>query len=225
MNSKFKSYIYDFKEVVKEQNLRTKQLSKKHPWYPIAMNWLMVILIIALVISCVVWHMDTKAEIKAMAYAEEAVSEYQAELDAMEQAKRDNLIAEQMAEKTRRENDILLMAKAFAGIDKFVEKYRYNENDIRTYGECMINRVINQGNGFPDTLSEVIMQESQWTGFSDRNQVIDKYYEIAKELVNNFYDDIPRPCSADYCWAELRKEGIFLKNEFSDSNYVRTWRY
>ena len=124
-------------------------------------------------------------------------------------------------------NDLCcLLAKFFKDlIDSFVEKYGYSEGDIKTYAECVINRVINNKSGFGNTISEVVLQKSQWVGFSEDNQLIDKYYKIASEVVNDYYNGAIRPCSSDYCWAELRRDGIYLKNEFTDSKYVRTWRY
>ena len=73
--------------------------------------------------------------------------------------------------------------------------------------------------------TEVITQENQWVGFSESNQVIEKYYQIASTVVNNYYDDAIRPCSSAYCWVDLNKNGCWLMSEYSDSPYVGRWRY
>lgn len=223
----FKENMQILKEVCDKQEAHTKVLMKQYPWYPILMNWVMVILIVVLIGAIFVSATQAKAERRAEELAAEAMAQYQAEQLAKEQEYQTALLAEQNSEKTKREADTILMAKLFAGIDNFVEKYGYGERDLRTYGECVINRVLNTRNEFRNlsTIAEVIMQPNQWIGFSENNQVVDKYYKIASEVVNSYYDNAVRPCTSDYCWAELNSNGIYLKNEYNDGKYVSTWRY
>lgn len=223
----FKENLRIIKEVCAEQESHTKALMKQYPWYPILMNWVMALLFIILVSSIFVWRTQVAAERKAEILAAEAMAQYQAEQMAKEQEYQAALLAEQNSEKAKREADTILMAKLFAGIDNFVEKYGYGERDLRTYGECVINRVLNTRNEFRslNTIADVIMQPNQWIGFSENNQVVDKYYKIASEVVNSYYDNAVRPCTSDYCWAELNSNGIYLKNEYNDGKYVSTWRW
>lgn len=223
----FKENMQIFKDVCAEQEAHTKALMKQYPWYPILMNWVMALLFIILISSIFVWRTQVAAERKAEILAAEAMAQYQAEQMAKEQEYQAALLAEQNSEKAKREADTILMAKLFAGIDNFVEKYGYGERDLRTYGECVINRALNGRNEFRslNTIADVIMQPNQWIGFSENNQVIDKYYKIAAIVVDSYYNNDIRPCSSDFCWAELRPDGIYLKNEYSDSKYVSTWRY
>lgn len=222
-----KEYFKFFNESCREQEARTKALMKQYPWFPILMNWVMVLLFIILIASLFIWRTQVAAERKAEILAAEAMAQYQAEQMAIEEETRLALLAEQNSEQAKREADTILMAKLFAGIDNFVEKYGYGERDLRTYGECVINRVLNNKNEFRTlgTIQEVIMQPNQWIGFSENNQVVDKYYKVAAAVVDAYYNNDIRPCTSDYCWAELNSNGIYLKNEYNDGKYVSTWRY
>lgn len=223
----FKDNMKMLQDVLTEQQDRTKTLMKKHPWVPILTNWVMAILIVILIGSVFVWRTQVKAEERAEMLAAEAMAQYQAEQLAKEQEYQTALLAEQNSEKAKREADTILMAKLFAGIDNFVEKYGYGERDLRTYGECVINRVLNGRNEFRtlNTIEDVIRQPNQWMGFSENNQVVDKYYKVAIAVVDAYYNNDIRPCTSDYCWAELTANGIYLKNEYNDGKYVSTWRY
>lgn len=206
---------------------KIKALEKKYPWYPILMNWIVAFLIFCATVEIFAWAVDTHILKEADALSAAAIAEYQAEREAADQARRAEALAAEESEQARREADIILMSKMLYGINKFVETYGYSENDIRTYAECAVNRVLSKTNGFASVTSiqEAILQKDQWVGFDENNQVLEKYYKIASVVVNNFYDGATRPCSSDFCYAELTRNGIWLKNEFSDDKYVQTWRY
>ena len=210
--------------VLHEQAERTHSLEKKFPWFPIVYRWLICLAVVALIISLA--NMGIQSRIAAAErlreeqYQQELLAQQEAQLRAEEAAK----LAEMQAEAEKREAETILMAKLLAGIDSFVENYGYSDGDLKTYLECVINRVIDQRNGFANTLSDVITQPNQWVGFNEKNQVIDRYYKLASAVVNDYYDGKTRPCSSEYLWAELNREGIWLKNSY-DSTYARRWRY
>lgn len=220
-----KEKIALFKEVNHEHALEVAKLEKKYPWYPIVYRWVLTIAITVFAIICAISAINSGIEKRNEALAQAIYIQQQEEQARLEQAHQAELLAAQNMEKARREEEVVLMAKILMGINNFVEKYGYSEGDLRTYCECIINRAINKQNGFPSTISEVILQKNQWVGFSEDNQVIERYYKIAKSVVDNYYSGATRPCSADFCWAELNRDGIWLKNEYSDSRYVRTWRH
>ena len=214
-----------WKKVLREQDERTHKLMLIYPTAVKILNGIILALIVALMVGFAWWGFQVHAEKVSAEIAQSAMMAKRAEEEAREQQRQAELLAQQQAKAAQQENERVLVAKLLAGIDSFVEKYGYSEGDIKTYAECVINRVINNKSGFGNTISEVVLQKSQWVGFSEDNQLIDKYYKIASEVVNNYYSGAVRPCSSDYCWAELRRDGIYLKNEFTDSKYVRTWRY
>ena len=221
---------YNTHEEVLETVLRKRaehyqELDRKYPWVSILLNWITAALVAILIIELAKWGFQENTIRKANALTATALAEYQAEQELKEQEKQAAFLAEINSEAAKREKETVLLAKVLVGINAFVEKYGYSDGDIRTYGECVLNRVLNEGNGFGNTVEDVIMQPSQWTGFSENNQVVDKYYKIASLIINNFYDGVTRPCTSSYCWAELRRDGVWLKDEYSDSPYVHTWRY
>ena len=186
---------------------------------------IIALFIVAGIVLCINWRIQVHNEKESLRLAEIAYAEELAEQEEAERKAAEEAFAKQLEIAERKEEDTILMAKLLYGINGFVDNYGYSEGDVRTYGECAINRTLNTRNGFPNTLSEVILQENQWVGFSENNQVIDKYYTIAAHIVSDYYNNIRRPVSSDYCWIDLRRDGCWLKNEYSDSPYVRTWRY
>lgn len=210
--------------VIREQTERTHSLEKKFPWFPIIYRWIVCFAVVALIISLanmgIQYRIAAAERLREEQYQQELLVQQEAQMRAEEAAR----LAEMQAEAEKREAETILMAKLLAGIDSFVENYGYSDGDLKTYLECVINRVIDQRNGFANTLSEVITQPNQWVGFNEKNQVIDRYYKLASAVVNDYYDGKARPCSSEYLWAELNREGIWLKNSY-DSEYARRWRY
>lgn len=213
------------KTVLHNRSLELTELECRHPTTVMVLNIIGAMLVLALCISLFTWHLDVvRAEKEAVREAI-ALAEQKAFEEQQEAERQAAILAQQQAQAQKQLEDTVLMAKLLAGINGFVENYGYSEGDLRTYAECVINRVIDKSHGFPNTISEVILQENQWVGFSENNQVIEKYNKIAAEVVSAYYNNSVRPCSSDYCWVELRRDGCWLKNAYTDSPYVKTWRY
>lgn len=223
--SRFKEHREAMKSVLHKRSEHIRDLEQKHPNVVGFINLVSILLVFALAVSCVGWRVQIVRQHKAEEEAQIAWEQQKAEAKAMEQQRIADELAEQRALAEQQLADTTLMAKLLAGINGFVENYGYSDGDLRTYAECVINRVIDSAHGFPNTIAEVITQESQWVGFSESNQVIDKYNKIAQQVVGDYYNGAVRPCSSDYCWVELRRDGCWLKNEYTDSPYVKTWRY
>lgn len=222
-NNRFKEHREALKTVFRNRNEKIKELEAKHPHTVMFINLISVLLLFALAVSCIGWKVQINNERKIEEAAAIAWAEQKAAEETNERIRQAEILAEQRAQAEKQLADVTLMAKLLAGINGFVENYGYSDGDLRTYAECAINRVIDQR--FPNTISEVILQEGQWVGFSENNQVIEKYNNIALEVVGNYYNGNIRPCSSDYCWVELRRDGCWLKNAYSDSPYIKTWRY
>lgn len=212
-------------EVVDKCKALKNKKAFQNPWIPIFTRWFLVLAAVALAIGLTVHGIHVKIDQRVNELTTIAIQQYQAEQAAKDQEQQALLRIEADMHESKKESEIVLMAKILAGINKFTETYGYSDGDLKTYLECVVNRAYNEGNGFGNSLEEVIFQKDQWTGFSENNQIIDRYYKIAEEVVNEFYSNSARPCSSDFCWAELRRDGIWLKNEFSDSRYVKYWRY
>ena len=212
-------------EVVDKCKALKNKKALQNPWIPIFTRWFLVLAAVALAIGLTVHGVHVKIDQRVNELTTIAIQQYQAEQAAKDQEQQALLRMEADMHESKKESEIILMAKILAGINKFTETYGYSDGDLKTYLECVVNRAYNEGNGFGNSLEEVIFQKDQWTGFSENNQIIDRYYKIAEEVVNEFYSNSARPCSSDFCWAELRRDGIWLKNEFSESRYVKYWRY
>ena len=223
--SRFKEHREAMKSVLHKRSEHIRDLEQKHPNVVGFINLISILLVFALAVSCIGWRVQIVRQHKAEEEAQIAWEQQKAEAEALEQQRIDEELAEQRSLAEQQLADTTLMAKLLAGINGFVENYGYSDGDLRTYAECVINRVIDRAHGFPNTIAEVITQESQWVGFSESNQVIDKYNKIAQQVVGDYYNGAVRPCSSDYCWVELRRDGCWLKNEYKDSPYVKTWRY
>ena len=225
MKKELKTSWKCLREVFRKRDAEIHEMEAKHPKVVMFMNLLIVLCVCALIVTLIDWRVQVVREHKAEEAAAIAWAEQKAEEEALEQKRQADILAEQRAQAELQLQETALMAKLLAGINGFVDNYGYSDGDLRTYAECVINRVIDQAHGFPNTISDVILQESQWVGFSESNQVIDKYNKIAQQVVGDYYNGLPRPCASDYCWVELRRDGCWLKNEYTDSPYVKTWRY
>ena len=112
------------------------------------------------------------------------------------------------------------MAKAFYGIDLFVEKYHYDESDLITYARCIFNRTDRTDS---KDLIRVISEPNQFTGYSDGNQVIAQYKQLAQRLITEWHSETVKPCDSAFIFAELTPEGIFLKKDLHADGYARRW--
>ncbi len=206
-----------FMDVMREQDRRTKVISEKHPMVSKIWNLSVCFLLLAVLISVIFLNVKDHME----AHAQEV---YAAEQEAIAREKQRDIQAQQNAEMARRERETILIAKLMGGLKGFVENYGYSSDDLITYAECPLNRVLNQEFRC-DSIEEAILQSDQWVGFSENNEVTQENYKLARWVVNDFYTNPFRIVSNEYCWAELNKDGCYLKKEVELNPYSRTWRY
>jgi len=213
-----------FMGIVREQEEETRNIVERHP--KIQQIWLRSVgaLAIAFIISVVFFSVRGSLEAKAMAEELKAQEAYAAEQEAIAREKQRDIQLQQNAEMERRERETILIAKLMGGLKGFVENYGYTNDDLITYAECPLNRVLNPGFTC-QTIEEAILQSSQWVGFSESNEVTQENYKLARFVINNFYTNPFRIVPNEYCWAELNKDGCYLKKEVELNPYGRTWRY
>lgn len=213
-----------FRNIIKAQEEETRRLSDKHPIVQKIWTRALEILTITIIISIIFF--TAKDQINSHAHAMElrAQEAYAAEQEALAREKQRDIQLQQNAEMERRERETILIAKLMGGLKGFVENYGYTNNDLITYAECPLNRVLNPGFAC-QTIEEAIMQEAQWVGFSESNEVTQENYKLARFVINDFYTNPFRIVSNEYCWAELNKDGCYLKKEVELNPYSRTWRY
>lgn len=237
--TKWESRLNTLKEVLANQRKREMDLRFRHPGFNLVYNWILAILIASLMIGSIwAWSHNRKVEkeqsIYATAYAEgkaDVVSEQQAqaEAEANSQAAYKKKIDDLMTADTQ------LVARFLQGIEGFEtnEKYNYTPIDVETYGQCPINRVLDETEfAWCTTLEQAIMQENQWVGMSLNNQPTQRNVQIAQKLVHrlyailypDLYEDDPMPCSSKYCWTEFTKDGLWLKSTYGTATFNNTWR-
>lgn len=206
-----------FMEIVRTQEEETRRIVEKHPKVQKIWNRAIELLIMALIISVIFF--TAKDQIDNHAHAMEIKAQ-----EAIAREKQRDIQIAQNAEMERRERETMLLAKFIGGLKGFVENYGYTRDDLITYAECPLNRVLNPGFTC-STIEEALMQPGQWVGFSENNEVTQDNYVIARWVITDFYTNPFRIVSNEYCWAELNKDGCYLKKEVELNPYSRAWRY
>lgn len=206
-----------FMDIIKEQEEKTKQIVERHP--KVQKIWLRSIGALFLAVCISVIFFAVRGNLEAKALAEELKAQ-----EAYAREKQRDIQLAQNAEMERRERETVLIAKLMGGLKGFVENYGYSSDDLITYAECPLNRVLNPAYAC-GTIEEAILQPGQWVGFNESNEVTQENYKLARWVVTDFYTNPFRICSNEYCWAELNKDGCYLKKEVELNPYSRTWRY
>ena len=170
----------------------------RHPWFNLFYNWLIAALIVALFVSFIGWGLDIRTRRMANEMTERALASWQAEVqDESARSSQEYVL----------DREATAVAKAFYGIRLFIEKYDYSESDLATYARCMFNRADSED------LIRVISAPNQFTGYSDGNQVLAEYKQLALRLVEEWHTEDARPVDISYRFAELTPQGIFLKDD------------
>lgn len=222
-NSKWKSRYETMREVVNEQVRHEKDMLFRHPWFDFTYNWLLVILIFSLFCSFAWWGVNIHIRKNAAALTATAMADYQAEQDALELARQQELAAIAASEESIMKNEASDISKVLYGVKNFIEKYHYSETDLMTLARCVMNRVENKS--YSSDIHEVVNQKDQWVGYYENNPVIDQYYKIAYKAVEEWHHEETKPITNDFVFAELTPNGIWLKNDFNANGYARRWRY
>ena len=199
-----------------------KKLAWRFPWFNVLYNWAVALLIVGFAVSCVAWGVNIKTERVASERAATAMAEYQAALQAEEEAKAAELAAARSSVENIMKSEANAIAKAFYGIRLFIDKYHYSESDLETYARCIFNRV-DYGNGV-SSVEEILATPEQFLAYSEQNPVLDEYYRLAYKFVEKWHSEETKPCDSGYRWAELTPQGIFLTNEFGAGPYSRRWQ-
>ena len=197
-------------DIFREQREQEEVLMFRNPSFSFWYNWLIAVIVLALFVSFAIWGIDIKTQRTAEKMTATALASWQSE----------QVVQDESAVTSQEyviEQESIVMAKAFYGIDRFIEKYHYTEDDLVTYARCMFNRAENAD------LVSVIARPEQFTGYSDGNQVIADYKQLAERLVREWHEETVRPCDTAYIFAELTPDGIFLKKDLHADGYARRW--
>lgn len=114
-------------------------------------------------------------------------------------------------------------ATAFARLMSGLKLYGYGTDDFRTLAQCIACRVANQT--YPDTIVEVIEQPKQWVGYSEGNEVTQKDYALATQILAEIAAQEYPPISSDYVFASFERDGITLRDTWDIGTRTKFWRY
>lgn len=194
-------------------------LNFRHPWFNMMYNWIIAALLVALCVSFVWWGLDIRTRRMADEMTATAMASYQAEQQAAEDARALELEMARQSEEHVMTVEAQAVARAFYGIRNFVEKYGYTSEDLETYARCIFNRADASG----ASVEDVVSKKDQFLGYSDGNQLVKEYYDLAIRFVDEWHHEDVKPCDTSYQWAELTPDGIFLRNSFKADGYARRY--
>lgn len=194
-------------------------LNFRYPWFNMMYKWIIAALLVALCVSFVWWGLDIRTRRMADEMTATAMASYQAEQQAAEDARALELEMARQSEEHVMTVEAQAVARAFYGIRNFVEKYGYTSEDLETYARCIFNRADASG----ASVEDVVSKKDQFLGYSDGNQLVKEYYDLAIRLVDEWHHEDVKPCDTSYQWAELTPDGIFLRNSFKADGYARRY--
>ena len=96
-------------------------------------------------------------------------------------------------------------------------------DDLKTYCWCVFNRVDNKN--YPDTLEGVIAQPKQWMRYDPENPVLETLWQIAREQLDAWHSGTRRPVSNEYVYMSWKSNDIVLRDNFTEGNGAKYWRY
>lgn len=93
---------------------------------------------------------------------------------------------------------------------------RYNSPEAqKAIAWLIINRV--ESPYYPNSVQEVVEQQSQWMGYNDNNIIEDRLYEVALTAVNDWHNGAHRPFSADFLYMVWTSDEITLRTTFEET--------
>lgn len=216
-----KSNMEILKDVFDEREAEIHSLYQKYPWADILRNWIMALLIVALFASFVIWGLNIRTERIAADMTAAEVAKVNAEHEAREQARLQELAAMEQSQEAIMKKNAKIKAQVFYGSRNFEEKYGYTKADFLTLGTCMDNRCEFYGLD----LETVAKRESWWVGYYDSNPVIDKYYQWALESEKERVEQDSKAIGTDYIYTNYTERGLYLSKEFNSDAPYTWWRH
>jgi hypothetical protein len=135
---------------------------------------------------------------------------------AMQEAKEIGLPPDPKVELRKQE------ATAFAKLMSGLKLYGYSADDFRTLAQGVACRVANPG--YPNTIVEVIEQPKQWPGYADTNEVTQKDFDLAMQILAELDAHEHPPISSDFVYASFERDGISLRDTWDIGTRTHFWR-
>lgn len=209
------------KEVFADRAREEEYMNFRNPWFNMAYNYLIAVLVILLAVSLIWWGGNVKKQYKVeqARAADERVRQEELMRSAEEKA-------EEEAQKQKEIEDMIERwaeagAKMLYGIRNFIELYNYSDKDLETYLRCPWDRYLS--NGKLTDLEVIIFKEGQFLACYRTSPVLTEYKALCIELFTKWYNEGVLQCDPSYVYAELVPEGIFLTKTFGASPYERRY--
>ena len=196
-----------WQEVFAEQEEREELLRFRNPSFSFWYNWIILVTVVALFASFIKWGIDIHTNTAAEAAKAELLAQMDAEHAEM-LAAAEAQEAERKAEAERVQiSEAQAVARAFFGIRNFVEKYKYDNSELTTYARCMFNRAEARGK----SVEEILAEPGQFLAYTDKNNLVKEYYDLALQLVADWHDGNLKECDAQkFQTAIFTPQGIWL---------------
>ena len=210
-----------WEDIFEERQRQEDMMTFRHPWVPLFYNYLIALVVIILFVGFGIWGANIRSDRIAATIAAEQKAEEEAEQQALaiEKAREEEERLKKQQEQI--EADIDALARMFYGIKLHIDKYRYSESDLETYARCAFNRY-DFAHGLTE-LSVIISTPKQFTGYHDDNPLLTEYKTLAERFYNEWKAEKYKPCSAEFRFAELTENGIFLTKDYGADGYARRW--
>jgi len=114
-------------------------------------------------------------------------------------------------------------ATAFAKLMSGLKLFGYGADDYRTLAQCIACRVANPA--YPSTIVEVIEQPKQWVGYSENNEVTQKDYTLALQILAEIAAQEHPAISQDYVFASFERDGITLRDTWDITTRTHFWKW
>lgn len=182
-------------------------LNFRYPWFNMMYNWIIATLMVALCVSFVWWGLDIRTRRMADEMTATAMASYQAEQQAAEDARALELEMARQSEEHIMTVEAQAVARAFYGIRNFVEKYGYDNSELKTYARCMFNRADARGK----SIEELLAEPNQFIAYTDKNTIVKEYYDLAIQYVEEWHNEDAKPCDVHkFQLAIFTPQGIWL---------------
>lgn len=207
-------------EYFERQRQLEAEMCFRHPWFNVFYNYLVAVCVVALLGSFIWWGIDIHTRNRAEAMTAELLAQMDAEHNSMMAEAEAQQLAFLASEEHIMTEEAKVIAKAFYGIRNFVDKYGYTAADLETYARCIFNRADATG----DSIEAVASKKDQFLGYASGNQLVKEYYDLAIRFVDEWHHEEVKPCDTSFVFAELRPDGIWLKQELHADGYARRWQ-
>ena len=174
----------------------------------------LALILLSIMTVCVIgarvqWAQQTETA-EAMRLDLEKQEAIRASMVAAEQAKANEVAAAARAEREA-------VARVLYGT-----ALHHSEDAQRAVVWCILNRV--ESSLYPNTITEVCEQPSQWMGYSPENPVIESLYSIADEVITGWESGGYRAISPDYLSLTWERDAIVLRTTFTEGPGTHYWR-